>query len=126
MDHCTDPCPLCDAETATDGPPPDDKDRARWITETGDCIICPHCEGEGTVSWEENWLEGGSNRWERHSEECDRCHNGEFYIEDRCETCGRLEMQKGKGSVKIAESDRLFDKGVSGDFPPSASSHAGK
>lgn len=102
-------CPTCESSDQEDGPVPDEKDRKRWIDRTGMVIECPVCDN-GTIYWEENWHEGGDNRWSAHSQECEHCDgSGEYQVHDRCETCGRLEMAYGKGPERVSETERIYN-----------------
>ena len=100
-------CVDCDATNETDGPVPNEKDRARWIDSTGLTVECPMCD-EGEIYWAENWLAGGSPMWKAHSEACEHCHGSSELKVDRCETCGRLEQQAGEGPKRIPDVERII------------------
>ena len=100
-------CVDCDATSEMDGPAPNKKDRTRWIDSTGLLVECPMCD-EGQNYSEENWLAGGYPMWKAHYETCEHCEgSGELEV-DRCETCGRLEQQAGKGPKRIPDVDRII------------------
>lgn len=98
-------CPECEGRDATCGPVPDAEDRKRWISDNGDEVECPCCEGGVGEYLDERYLDGA------HTEMRD-CHvcdgRGEIEVE-RCSVCYRLEAQRDKGPKKIRERVRLDD-----------------
>jgi hypothetical protein len=102
-------CSECDSNVILDGPVPDDDDRAKWWTDSGDQVECPVCDC-GVVFWQEDWHAGGSAESSNHSGECEHCNGSGRVHVDRCPDCFRIMDQYGKGPEKMSESDRVFDR----------------